>query len=226
MAKTAFVVEDERDVADLVRHALQREGFAVRHFSDGSLAVAAAERESPDVVVLDWMLPGLDGLEVCRRLRRSPNTARIPIVMVTARAEDVDQVTGLEVGADDYLAKPFSPRVLVARVRAVLRRTEATETPSEVLTVGPIRIDSGRHEATVGGAPVPLTATEFRILRFLATRPGRVRGRVEIVEEVSGEVAVLERTVDAHVTSLRRKLGSAGDWVETVRGVGYRLREA
>jgi two-component system phosphate regulon response regulator PhoB len=225
MSKSIALIEDERDVAELVRHTLEREGFSVRHFSDGAIAAAAVEREPPDAIVLDIMLPSLDGLEICRRLRRNPRTSQIPIVMLTARGEDIDQVAGLEVGADDYIAKPFSPRVLLARLRSVMRRSTAPGDPREVVTVGPICIDTGRHEITVEGQTVILTATEFKILRYLAARPGRVRARLEIVEEVSGEVAVLERTVDAHVTSLRRKLGSAGALVETVRGVGYRLRE-
>jgi two-component system phosphate regulon response regulator PhoB len=224
--RTIAVVEDDRDVAQLVRHALERDGHVVRTYGDGARALASLEREGVDLVVLDVMLPGLDGLEVCRRLRRNPKTAATPIVMLTARAEEIDQVAGLEVGADDYVTKPFSPRVLAARVRSVLRRAEKASEPSEVIQVGPIAIDSGRHEVRAGGSAIPLTATEFRLLRFLASRPGRVRTRLEIVEGVSGDVAVLERTVDAHVTSLRRKLGPEGDRIETVRGVGYRLRDA
>ena len=226
MRKTALLIEDERDVAELVRHALAREGFEVHHQSDGARGLAAVEREHPDILILDVMLPTMDGFEICRRLRRDARTAAIPIIMLTARAEDADHVAGLEVGADDYVTKPFSPRVLVAHIRALLRRAAEPVTTAEVITAGAIRIDSGRHEILVDGAPVALTATEFKILRFLASRPGRVRTRLEIVENVSGDVAVLERTVDAHLTALRRKLGSAGELVETVRGVGYRLREA
>ncbi len=225
MPKTVVIVEDERDVAELVRHALEREGFRARVESRGDAALQSIERDPPDAIVLDLMLPGLDGLEICRALRRNPRTAAIPIVMLTARGDDVDQVAGLEIGADDYVAKPFSPRVLVARVKAVMRRGAAEPQANEVLRVGPIEIDSGRHQVRTEKATVDLTATEFRLLRFLAERPGRVRTRLEIVEAISGEISVLERTVDAHVTSLRRKLGAAGGRVETVRGVGYRLRE-
>jgi DNA-binding response OmpR family regulator len=224
MPKTVTVVEDDRDVAELIRHALERDGFRVRTCADGSVAAASIESDPPDVVVLDVMLPGLDGLEICRRLRRNPRTAATPIVMLTARAEDVDVVAGLEVGADDYVTKPFSPRVLTARVRSVIRRAAQASDPTEVTRVGPIAIDVGRHEVSVEGRAVALTATEFRLLRYLVSRPGRVRSRLEIVEEALGDIDVLERTVDAHVTSLRRKLGKAGDRVETVRGVGYRLR--
>jgi two-component system phosphate regulon response regulator PhoB len=225
MSKTAAVVEDEKDVAELVRHTLQKEGYRVRTYGDGALALAAIEAEPPDFVILDLMLPRMDGFEVCRKLRANPRTAQMPILMLTARAEAIDEVAGLEVGADDYIAKPFSPRVLLARVRSVLRRGDRAETPAEVIHIGPIQIDSGRHEVKVGEKKVNLTITEFRILKFLASRPGRVRTRLEIVEEVSGDVDVLERTVDAHVTALRRKLGEAGERVETVRGVGYRVRE-
>ena len=225
MTKTAVIVEDERDVSDLIRHALERDGFRVRAYADGALGLASIEREPPDVAVLDLMLPGMDGLEICRRLRANPRTAKIPILILTARSEDVDQVAGLEVGADDYITKPFSPRVLVARVKSVLRRGTHAAEHGEVLRAGAIRVDLGRHEVKVDGEPVQLTATEFKILVFLMLRAGRVRTRVEIVEEVAGEIAVLERTVDAHVMSLRKKLKSAGDLVETVRGVGYRLRE-
>lgn len=225
MSRFAVVVEDERDVADLIRHTLEREGYQVRHFADGSLAFASIERDPPDVVVLDLMLPSIDGFEVCRRIRANPRTAQIPILMLTARSEDIDQVAGLEVGADDYITKPFSPRVLVARVRSILRRGAHADTQAEFIKIGPIQMDTGRHEVRVAGERVTLTITEFKILLFLATRPGRVRTRFEIVEEVSGDVDVLERTVDAHVTSMRRKLGAAGEFVETVRGVGYRLRE-
>ncbi|HKE01753.1 MAG TPA: response regulator transcription factor [Planctomycetota bacterium] len=225
MPKTVAVVDDEADVAALIRHALERDGYAVRVYADGGIAGAALERDPPDAVVLDLMLPVVDGLELCRRLRRNPKTAAVPIVMLTAKGEDVDVVAGLEVGADDYLAKPFSPRVLVARVRAVLRRAAQASEPNERSRIGPIVIDAGRHQVEVGGKVVALTATEFRLLRYLASRPGRVRTRGEIVDEALGDVDVLERTVDAHVTSLRRKLGDEGERIETVRGVGYRLRE-
>lgn len=224
MTKTIAVVEDERDVAELVKHTLERDGFVVRLYRDGSAAAAAIARDPPDAVVLDVMLPGLDGLELCRRLRSDVKTARVPILMLTARSEVADEVAGLEVGADDYVAKPFAPRALLARVRSALRRSAEPDDPKEHVSAGPIRVDLGRHEVRVEGVLIPLTATEFKILHFLCSRPGRVRSRYEIVENVSGEVAVLERTVDAHVTSLRRKLGAAGDFVETVRGVGYRVR--
>jgi two-component system phosphate regulon response regulator PhoB len=171
------------------------------------------------------MLPGMDGLEVCRQLRKNPATAVVPIMILTARGDDADHVAGLEVGADDYISKPISPRVLVARVRALLRRRSSESEPSEVMTIGEIRIDSGRHCVSVGGKSVPLTHKEFRILQFLAVRPGRVRTRAEIIDIISGGPHVLERTVDVHMAAIRRKLGASGDRLETVIGVGYRLRD-
>lgn len=225
MTKTAAIIEDERDVAELIRHALARDGFVVRLYSDGLLGLAGVEKDPPSVVILDLMLPRLDGFEICKRIRSNPKIAETPILMLTARSEDIDQVAGLEVGADDYMSKPFSPRVLMARVKSVMRRGTQSREKSEFMKVGNIELDTGRHEVRSGGVAVQLTATEFKILHFLMSRPGRVRGRLEIVEEVSGDVAVLERTVDAHVTSLRKKLGASGELIETVRGVGYRMRD-
>ncbi|MFN0207789.1 MAG: response regulator transcription factor [Planctomycetota bacterium] len=223
--KDIVIVEDERDLAELLKHHLSREGYRIRVYGDGRVALAGIERETPDAVVLDLMLPGLDGLEVCRQLRRNPATAPVPIIMLTARGDDADHVAGLEVGADDYITKPISPRVLVARVRALLRRSSGESAPAEVLTLGEIRMDSGRHEVTVSGKAIPLTHKEFQILQFLAARPGRVRSRSEIVDIVSGGPHVLERTVDVHMAAIRRKLGKSGDRLETVIGVGYRLRD-
>ena len=219
------IVEDERDLAELLKHHLIREGFRVRCFADGRLALAGIERSVPDAVVLDLMLPGIDGLEVCRQLRRNAATARVSVIVLTAKSDDADQVAGLEVGADDYVTKPISPRVLIARLRALLRRARNESEPSEIITLDEIRIDAGRHEVTVAGKPIALTHTEFLILRFLATRAGRVRTRSEIVDCVAGGPHVLERTIDVHVAAIRRKLGRSGDRLETVIGVGYRLRD-
>jgi two-component system phosphate regulon response regulator PhoB len=189
------------------------------------VALSGIEREIPDAVVLDVMLPGLDGLEICRALRRNAATERLPILILTARGDDADHVAGLEVGADDFVAKPVSPRVLIARVRALLRRASAESEPGEVLNLGSIQLDAGRHEVVACGKRVDLTHKEFKILQFLAARPGRVRTREEIVEHIAGGPNVLERTVDVHVAAIRRKLGDAGNRLETVIGVGYRLRE-
>jgi len=218
-----IVVEDEADLAHLVALHLRREGFRVSVHEDGEEGWQAIEGDVPDLVVLDLMLPGIDGFEVCRRMRRSERVSEVPILILTARGEDTDVVTGLELGADDYVVKPFSPRVLVARARALLRRATDAFEGAEQLRVGPIELDSGRYEVRVDGEPLELTHTEFRILRFLTSRPGRVRARHEILETI-GERNVLERTVDVHVAKLRKKLGRAGELLETVRGVGYRLR--
>jgi two-component system phosphate regulon response regulator PhoB len=227
MAKgTILIIDDEKDVIELVRYNLEREGFDVVGALDGEPGLAIAQQHKPDLVLLDLMLPGMDGLEVCRRLRSHDRTAAIPVIMLTAKAAEADRVVGLEIGADDYIAKPFSPRELVARVKAVLRRARPVEAPSEVLRRGAIEIDAGRHEVTCAGEKVMLTATEFRILKFLARRPGRAYTRDEIIDGALGrDTAVLDRTIDVHVTALRRKLSAHGAAVETVRGVGYRFRD-
>ena len=222
-----LVVDDEEDILELVKYNLAKDGFDVDGAATGEEALAAARSKHPDLVVLDLMLPGIDGLEVCRRLKKDPKTESIPVVMLTAKGEETDVVAGLELGADDYVTKPFSPRILSARVRAVLRRrTAAVPDESATLRAGVIAVDPRRHEVTVKGKPVALTVTEFRLLHFLARRPGWVFTRYQIVEAARGtDAAVTDRSVDVHVVSLRRKLGDAGDCVETVRGVGYRFRE-
>ncbi len=222
-----LVVEDESDILELIRYNLSKEGYAVETAATGEQALLAARRMQPDVVLLDLMLPGVDGLDVCRTLKADPRTNRVPIIMVTAKGEDVDVITGLEVGADDYLTKPFSPKVLLARVRAILRRSKAVIVDeTELVRIHELNLDPGRHEVTVNNQPVDLTYTEFRILHLLARRPGWVFARAQIVEAVRGEeYPVTDRSVDVHMVSLRRKLGDAGRYVETVRGVGYRFRD-
>ena len=222
-----LVVEDEEDIAELIRFNLAQEGFQVRVAATGEQGLEEARREVPDLILLDLMLPGTDGLEICRRLKRDPGTAAVPIVMVTARGEESDIVAGLELGADDYVTKPFSPRVLLARLRAVLRRRKTVAPQeSEALRLGPIEIHPGRHEVKADGATIELTSTEFKILHFLARRPGWVFTRYQIVDGIRGpNYPVTERSVDVQVVALRRKLGAAGGAVETVRGVGYRFRE-
>jgi len=229
--ETVLVVDDEEDILELVKYNLEREGYTVVCVTTGEDALAATRMKMPEVVVLDLMLPGVDGLEVCRRLKGDLTTRHIPIIMLTAKGSEADIVTGLELGAADYVTKPFSPRVLTARVKAVLRReTEVTEEDA-ALHVNDIVIHPGRHEVFVGDAPVELTVTEFRILLYLARRPGWVFTRQQIVDAAQGDdvyVAdryVTERSVDVHIVSLRRKLGKAGSSIETVRGVGYRLRD-
>ena len=221
-----LVVDDEKDLVTLVRYHLEREGFEVREAASGDAGLQAALADPPAVVVLDRSLPTLDGLEVCRRLRQDLRTARVPIVLLTARAAEFERVAGLEVGADDYMSKPFSPRELVARIKAVLRRVSLRPAPLDSLQVGDLAIDVGRHLVTWQGKPVRLTAGEFRILRFLAVRQGRVVARTEIIDgALDGHVDGLSRTVDVHLAAIRRKLGRGGPLIQTVRGVGYRLAE-
>jgi DNA-binding response OmpR family regulator len=223
---TVLVIDDEKDLIELVRYNLDKEGFQVISALDGEAGLALATSELPDAVVVDLMLPGIDGLEVCRRLRTGERTAKIPVIMLTAKASESDRVVGLELGADDYVTKPFSPRELAARLKAVLRRSAPQQAPPDLLRRGGLTIDLARHEVACDGETVTLTATEFRLLQFLAGRPGRVFSRSEIIDGVLGrEVAVLDRTVDVHIMSLRRKLGKCGDWIETVRGFGYKFLE-
>ena len=227
--KSILVVYDEADIRELVQYNLAREGFQVEGAPSGEEALRRVRQQPPDLVVLDLMLPGVDGLEVCRRLKGDRRTAEIPIVMLTAKGEDADVVAGLELGADDYVVKPFSPRVLLARIKAVMRRGEEPATPADdpaVLRRGGLTIDPARHMVLADGAPVALTALEMRILIALARRPGFVLTRYQIVDATQGEgVGVTDRSVDVHMVSLRRKLGQCGAMIETVRGVGYRFEE-
>jgi two-component system, OmpR family, alkaline phosphatase synthesis response regulator PhoP len=222
-----LVVEDEDDIQELVRYNLAKEGYRVAQALSGEEGFKAAKSSNPDLIVLDLMLPGLDGLEICRLLKADPKTSHTPIVMLTAKGEESDVVSGLELGADDYITKPFSPKVLVARLRAVLRR-KAKESVDEAspLKIREITIHPGRHEVLVKGKIVNLTFTEFQLLHFLAKRPGWVFTRQQIVDEVKGEdYPVTDRSVDVQVVGLRKKLGACGEYVETVRGVGYRFKE-
>ena len=235
MTKTAVqrrekvvVIEDEADILEVVRYNLSREGFRVLTCRDGEDGLATVRREAPDLVLLDLMLPGLDGIEVCRRLQSDPITAGIPVIMVTAKGEESDVVLGLAVGADDYVSKPFSPKELVARVKAVLRRgpLKTEQGSGERIVRGGLVIDSGRHQVTVDGAVATLTATELRLLYFLASHPGRVFGRDQLLSRVIGDHAVvIDRNIDVHIGAIRRKLGPYRDLIETVRGVGYRFQD-
>lgn len=225
-----LVVDDERDILELVEYNLTKEGFAVACVTSGEEALAATRSRLPDLVVLDLMLPGVDGLEVCRLLKADPATRHVPIVMLTAKGGEADIVAGLELGAADYVTKPFSPRVLTARLKAVLRRAGGEASRETVLRVGPLTIHPGKHQVTVGSSLVELTAAEFRILHFLARRPGWVFTRQQLVDAAQGGDAlasdrfVTDRSVDVHIVSLRRKMGPEGSLIETVRGVGYRLK--
>lgn len=225
MTPRILVVEDEPDIVEVLQYNLGREGFAVEASSRGDEALESIRRRPPDLVVLDLMLPGTDGLEVLRTLRRDQATRSLPVLLLTARGEEIDRVVGLELGADDYVTKPFSPREVTLRIKAILRRGEAEEEESERIEIGDLVLDVGGHRALVAGEPVPLTATEFRLLRILMERPGRVQTRDRLLSEAWGYAEDVDsRTVDTHVRRLRRKLGAAADRIETVVGVGYRLK--
>jgi two-component system phosphate regulon response regulator PhoB len=218
-----LIIEDENDVADLLTLTLRKAGFRISTSPDGASGLQSARDDKPDFVILDLMLPKMSGLEVCRILKSDTTSSHIPILMLTAKAEEIDRIVGLEFGADDYVTKPFSPREVVLRVRAILRRGE---TATESLTAGPISIDPARHEVRVNGKQVHLTSLEFKLLRLLMQRRGRVQDRDRLLNEVWGYESVIDtRTVDTHVRRLREKLGKVGDAIETVRGFGYRLRE-
>ncbi|HHN73755.1 MAG TPA: response regulator [Acidobacteria bacterium] len=219
------VVEDETDIAEILQYNLQREGFRPEVYHRGDTALAAIEADPPQLVILDLMLPGIDGLEICRHLKRNPRTASIPLVMLTARGEETDRIVGLELGADDYVAKPFNTRELLLRVKAVLRRAGAGRTPSEgPLVAGSLRLFPDAHRVEVEQNEVTLTATEFRLLAHLMQRAGRVQGRETLLREVWGySSGVDSRTVDTHVRRLRKKLGPESERIETVIGVGYRF---
>jgi len=226
--KEILVVDDEEDILELVTFNLAREGYAVRCASSGEEALESVKNQVPHLIILDLMLPGIDGLEVARRFKKDPSTENIPIIMLTAKGEEADIVTGLELGADDYVTKPFSPRVLAARVKTVLRRGRDVPTPDKEspLKIHQLEIHPGRHEVFVKGKFVSLTFSEFAILQCLTQRPGWVFTRYQIVDAVHGEeYNVTERSVDVQIAGLRKKLGPYGKYIETVRGVGYRFKE-
>ena len=226
MAKTILVIDDEPELVKLLDYNLTKAGYLVLSARDGEKGLAAARQHHPDLVVLDVMMPGLDGWEVCKKLRAEPATAAVPLLMLTAKAEEGDRVLGLELGADDYVTKPFGVNELLARVKALLRRAEGQAGSAEVLKAGKLVIDSGKRAVTAAGKRVELTATEFNLLRALAERPGRVLSREDLIARARGDdSAIIDRTVDVHVASLRKKLGKQGEMIETVWGVGYRLRE-
>jgi two-component system alkaline phosphatase synthesis response regulator PhoP len=226
--ETILIVEDETDIAEMVVYNLSREGYRAAAVTSGEDALHRLRQAPFDLVLLDLMLPGLDGLELCRRLKQEEKTRAIPVVMLTAKSEESDIIAGLELGAEDYITKPFSPRVLVARVRAVLRRIEQRESAGKqaVLRIHGLEIDTKKHEAHSGGRLLDLSATEFAVLVFLASNPGWVFSRNQIISAVKGEdYPVTERAVDVQMLGLRRKLGEQGGIIETVRGIGYRMRE-
>lgn len=231
MAKaTIMVVEDDQDIRELISYNLGKEGYTVVPAESGEQALKLIETTNPDIIILDIMLPGMDGIEVLRNLKQGSRHAAVPVIMATAKSEDSDIITGLELGADDYIAKPFSPKVLIARVRSLLRRTQSriseAKAMDEVVQIGPIVLDAGRHEVTLEGKPVDLSATEFAILEFMMRNPGWVFSRNQIIDAVKGkDYPVTERSVDVQILGLRKKLGPVGNRIETVRGVGYRFQD-
>ncbi len=226
MAKL-LIIEDEADIRELISFNLEMSGYDVIKARDGEEGLSTARSEKPDLIILDLMLPGMDGLKVCSHLKKDQDTKDIPIIMLTARSEDDDIINGLETGADDYITKPFSPRILIARVKAALRRvqTESEEKTGNRIMIHDLVIDVARHETLVEGEPVNLSATEFSILRFLAENPGWVFSRNQIIDSVKGEdYPVTARSVDVQILGIRKKLGEAGNIIETVRGIGYRMK--
>jgi two-component system phosphate regulon response regulator PhoB len=225
MANRVLIVEDERDLSRVVAYNFQKEGFDVVVAFTGEQALRATKEERFDVVLLDLMLPDISGIEVCKKLKQSPQSSQIPIIMVTAKGEEVDRVVGFELGADDYVVKPFSVRELVLRVRSILRRAEASAHAPERFETGALRVDRAAHRVWVDGQEVSLTALELRLLVMLYDRRGRVQSRELLLDEVWGaDTDVTTRNVDTHVKRVREKLGPAGEYIETVRGVGYRFR--
>lgn len=227
MGATVLAIDDEPDVLELLEYNLSRDGFTVVSAKDGKTGLELARRRRPDVILLDVMLPGMDGIDVCRALKASQETAQIPVLMVTARGEEADVVLGLGVGAEDYVTKPFRPRELSARIRAALRRVrQASEPAGRHLKIGALHIDPDRYEVRVGETKIGLTRTEFQMLHLLASHPGRVFTREQILDRVVGrEAGIIDRNVDVHVRGIRKKLGDAAAFIETVRGVGYRIAD-
>lgn len=225
-----LVVDDEADIRDLLTYNLEQEGYAVRSFSNGEDAIKSVESQIPDLILLDLMLPGTSGLEICRRLKRETSLSSIPIIMISAKSTETDVVVGLELGADDYITKPFSPKEVVARVRALLRRMEEKKPdasgPRQYKFRG-IEVDLDRHEVTIDKKEVKLTSTEFKILQCLLSRPGNVFSRDELIDFALGRnISVVDRTIDVHMTNLRKKIGSYGALIESIRSVGYRLKDS
>lgn len=222
-----LVVEDEKDLAELVAFNLKKHGYAAQVCSDGQTALRLVTADAPDLIILDLMLPGMSGIDVARAIRTNPRVAAVPILMLTARADEADQLAGLSVGADDYVTKPFSMKVLLARVASLLRRTPAGENDASVLKVGPIAADLAGHVVTVDGQDTKLTLTEFKLLAALLAAPKRVLSRNELISRVMGPgVVVTARTIDVHIAALRKKLERAGSMIRTIRGVGYQLLDA
>ena len=221
-----LVVDDEHDLVKLVKYHLEKEGYKVLTASNGEDALFLTRRERPELIILDIMLPGIDGLEVCKRLKADPELANIAIIMVTAKGEEVDITLGLKLGADDYVTKPFSPKELLARIQAVLRRTKISSTTTDYIEVDGLTIDMHKHEVTIKNEIIPLTLTEFKLLYQLASRPGRVFTRDQLLDAIAGsETIVIDRTIDVHIASLRKRLKDFASRIITIRGIGYKFKE-
>ena len=224
--KSILIVDDEKDIVDLIEYQLRQSGFSVLSALDGPSGLELARKKRPGLVILDLMLPGMDGKDVCRALKSNPLTQSIPVLMLTAKSEEMDRVIGFELGADDYVTKPFSPRELVLRVKAILRRKEVPPEGEKLIQIGDLLIDIDRHQVSVKKNPLQLTSTEFKLLVELVSNRGRVQTRERLLDKVWGYTYEgYARTVDTHIRRLREKLGKTGDSIETLRGVGYRFRE-
>jgi DNA-binding response OmpR family regulator len=220
-----LIIEDDRDIVGMVEYNLKEDGYDTISAFDGQSGITLAKKHRPDLIILDIMLPIKDGFEVCKILKNEDITADVPIIILSAKSQETDKVVGLELGADDYITKPFSPRELLARIKAILRRGREQKV-SFIINRGKIIVDSSKHKVTVGGKEISLTSAEFKLLKFLAQRPGIVLSRAQILDVISGpDSMVYDRTVDVHIKSLRQKLGKAKDYIETIRGVGYRFRD-
>lgn len=221
-----LLIEDEQDIADLVKINLEAVDYKVVAAYDGLEGFLAAEREKPDIIVLDIMLPGMNGLDVCRKLKNHPDLMSIPIIMISAKSEELDIVLGLELGADDYVTKPFSPKVLISRIKAVLRRRAEPKKETKTFSFGKFTLDADSYQLRKGTKLIPLTLSEFGILKRLVTNQGKVMTRNSLLDDLHGdETFVVDRNIDVHIAALRKKLGPNFDWIETVRGVGYRFKE-
>ena len=223
-----LVVEDEKDIAELISFNLEKEGFKVVKVFSGEDGIQRAGSDVPDLILLDIMLPGMNGLDVCREVRRNDKTSHIPIIMLTAKDEDTDIITGLEIGANDYVTKPFSPKVLIARIRALLRRAVDKESPGTApIKFGEMIIDRGRHQVKISGRDIQLTMTEFQLLLIFARKPGWVYSRAQLIDDLrEGHYVITDRAIDVQIANLRKKLGPYGDYIETVRGIGYKMKES
>ncbi|MCK4359978.1 MAG: response regulator [Candidatus Cloacimonetes bacterium] len=226
MTKLIAIVDDEPDIVELIAHHLKKENYKVKEFYDGESLLSYLKTNLPDLIILDLMLPEIDGLEICRILKRDERTASIPIIMLTAKGTETDKVVGLELGADDYIVKPFSPRELIARVKAVLRRIEAKPHKTKIIKRNDLIIDLLKYKVTIKGKEINLTTTEFKLLSILAERPGWVFSRNKLLDKLWGEdKIVLDRTIDVHITQLRKKLGEYSKLIKSVRGIGYKFGE-